>query len=65
MWEGIAVREAERGPLLEGAVGWLECRLGGELPAGDHTFFLADVERAETGGDKPPLLRLWGDYRPA
>jgi flavin reductase (DIM6/NTAB) family NADH-FMN oxidoreductase RutF len=65
MWHGLAVREGDRGPLLEGAVGWLECRLGGELEAGDHTFFLARVERAESGADKPPLLRLGGDYRPA
>ena len=65
MWQGVAVRESGRGPLLEGAVGWLECELGGELDAGDHTFFLGRVERAEPGVDKPPLLRLGGDYRPA
>ena len=65
MWEGIDAREGERGPLLEGAVGWLECALGGELAAGDHTVFLGQVERAEPGVDKLPLLRLWGDYRPA
>ena len=65
MWPGIAVRESSRGPLLDGAVGWLECELGSELPAGDHTFFLGRVERAEPGSDKPPLLRLGGEYRPA
>jgi flavin reductase (DIM6/NTAB) family NADH-FMN oxidoreductase RutF len=65
MWEGIAAREGERGPLLQGAVGWLECALGGELPAGDHTLFVGQVERAESGADKVPLLRLWGEYRPA
>ena len=65
MWEGIAAREGARGPLLEGAVGWLECALGGELEAGDHTFFLGRVERAEAGADKPPLLRLRGDYQPS
>jgi flavin reductase (DIM6/NTAB) family NADH-FMN oxidoreductase RutF len=65
MWEGIAVREGRRGPLLDGAVGWLHCALGGEVAAGDHTFFLGQVEQTETGGDKLPLLRLWGDYRPA
>ena len=65
MWEGIDARDGGRGPLLDGAVGWLECRLQAELAAGDHTFFLGQVERVETGGDTPPLLRLWGDYRPA
>jgi flavin reductase (DIM6/NTAB) family NADH-FMN oxidoreductase RutF len=65
MWEGIAARDGGRGPLLDGAVGWLECALGGELAAGDHTVFLGRVEQAESGADKVPLLRLWGDYRPA
>ena len=36
-----------RGPLLAGAVGWLECALGGEHEAGDHTLFVGRVERAE------------------
>ena len=62
MWDGIDVREGARGPLLEGAVGWLECELGGELAAGDHTFFLGRVERAETGAGAEPLIRLGGDY---
>jgi flavin reductase (DIM6/NTAB) family NADH-FMN oxidoreductase RutF len=65
MWQGVAFRESDRGPLLDGAVGWLECELGGELEAGDHTLFLGRVERAEPGVDAPPLLRLGGDYRPA
>ena len=65
MWHGLDVRESGRGPLLEGAVGWLECELDGELEAGDHTFFLGRVERVEPGADTPPLLRLGGEYRPA
>jgi 3-hydroxy-9,10-secoandrosta-1,3,5(10)-triene-9,17-dione monooxygenase reductase component len=65
MWEGIAVRDGGRGPLLEGAVGWLECALAGEADAGDHTLFLGRVERAEPGLDASPLLRLGGDYRSA
>ena len=51
MWHGLDVREGDRGPLLEGAVGWLECELDGELEAGDHTFFLGRVERVEPGAD--------------
>ena len=65
MWHGLDVRESNRGPLLEGAIGWLECELGGELEAGDHTLFLGRVERVEPGADTAPLLRLGGDYRPA
>ena len=60
---GIDVREGARGPLLDGAVGWLECALVAEHEAGDHTLFLGRVERAEHGRDAPPLLRLGGDYR--
>ena len=65
LWEGIRVREAARGPLLDGAAGWLECALDGELAAGDHTFFVGRVERAEAGADTTSLLRHGGEYRPA
>ena len=63
MWHDVAVRDGARGPLLDGALGWLECGLDGELQAGDHTFFVGRVERAEPGADKPPLVRVGGDYR--
>lgn len=62
MWHGIDVREGPRGPLLEGSLGWVESELQAELDAGDHTFFLGAVERAELGVDGPPLVRLGGDY---
>ena len=65
IWAGIGVRDGARGPLLEGAVGWLECALAGEHDAGDHTLFLGRVERAEPGAGGPPLVRLDGDYRTA
>lgn len=65
MWHGIDVRESPRGPLLEGSLGWVECGLETELDAGDHTFFLGTVERAEPGADGPPLVRLGGAYRSA
>jgi flavin reductase (DIM6/NTAB) family NADH-FMN oxidoreductase RutF len=63
MWHGQALREGPRGPLLDDALGWLECELAGELPAGDHTFFVGHVERVEPGSDKPALVRQGGDYR--
>ena len=55
-WEGVAVRESERGPLLEGAVSWLECSLYSEHDAGDHTFFVGEVETAEPGPAERPLV---------
>ena len=63
LWEGIAARDGDRGPLLDDALGWLECAVDGEAAAGDHTFFLGRVERIEAGRDAPALVRLGGGYR--
>ena len=65
MWQGIDATNGPRGPLLAGAVGWLECEVTAEHDAGDHTLFLGRVERAEQGAEAPPLLRLGGGYRSA
>ena len=65
LWHGIEVLEGSRGPLLAGAVGWLECRIQSEHEAGDHTLFVGLVERAEQGVEGPPLIRLGGEYQPA
>ena len=61
-WEGVAVRESKRGPLLDGAVSWLECSLHSEHDAGDHTFFLGSVERIELGRAAPGLVYRDGRY---
>jgi flavin reductase (DIM6/NTAB) family NADH-FMN oxidoreductase RutF len=64
MWKGVAARDGELGaPLLDGALGWLECRLADELAAGTHTFFVGEVVRAEPGDDALPLVRLAGTFR--
>jgi flavin reductase (DIM6/NTAB) family NADH-FMN oxidoreductase RutF len=65
LWHGIEILEGGRGPLLAGAVGWLECELRAEHEAGDHTVFVGLVERAEQGAEGLPLLRLGGVYQPA
>jgi flavin reductase (DIM6/NTAB) family NADH-FMN oxidoreductase RutF len=65
LWQGIDILEGSRGPLLAGAVGWLDCELAAEHEAGDHTLIVGRVERAEQGVEGPPLLRLGGEYRPA
>ena len=64
-WEGVLVRDGARGPLLEGAVSWLECSLHSEHDAGDHTFFVGAVERVELGRDGPGLVYRDGRYLPA
>jgi len=65
IWQGVEKRDGPRGPLLEGALGWLECGLAGEHEAGDHTLFVGRVERAEPGVQGTPLIRLDGDYQAA
>ena len=66
MWQGIAVRDGELGaPLLDSALGWLECRLAAEVAAGTHTFFVGEVVAAAEGRDAVPLLRLDGRFRSA
>jgi flavin reductase (DIM6/NTAB) family NADH-FMN oxidoreductase RutF len=63
MWHGVATRPGAVGaPLLVGALGWLECSLRDEVPAGTHSFFVFDVERVEPGEDAPPLVRVRGEY---
>ena len=62
-WHGIALREGVGAPLLDGALGWLECRTSAEVPAGDHTFFVGEVLRAELGAARPPLVYLDRRYR--
>src|SRR5256885_4952318 len=56
LWEGIALRDDEGPPQLEGAVGWLRCRVAEEHATGDHTFFVGAVERAEPGPPAQPLV---------
>jgi flavin reductase (DIM6/NTAB) family NADH-FMN oxidoreductase RutF len=62
LWHGVETVDTPRGPLLEGALGWLQCELVAEHPAGDHTLFVGGVERADPGTAGPPLIRLGGDY---
>jgi flavin reductase len=63
LWTGIETREGELGaPLIEGAFGWVECRLGPEHPAGDHTFFVGKVVSARHGPGREALVHLRGKY---
>ena len=64
-WHGIATREGGVAPLIDGALGWLECRVRGEQDAGDHTFFVGEVLSVEAGTSAAPLLYLNGSYRDA
>jgi len=65
LWIGMDVREGTRGPLLEGALGWLECRTAAEHEAGDHTVFIGAVESIELGAAGTGLVYRGGEYHPA
>jgi flavin reductase len=62
-WHGIATRPgAEGAPLIDDALGWLECRTAGEHEAGDHTLFVGEVLAAERGRAAPPLVYVDQGY---
>ena len=65
LWNGVETRAGARGPLLEGAVGWLECRTWAEYDAGDHTLFLGEVESTELGANGRGLVYRHSIYQPA
>ncbi len=65
LWVGVDVREGSRGPLLEGALGWLECRTESEHEAGDHTVFVGHVESIVLGTPADGLVYRGGDYHSA
>ena len=64
LWHGVDVRDGARGPLVEGALGWLECRTVAEHEAGDHTIFIAEVEAIELGASGEGLVYRGGGFHP-
>jgi flavin reductase (DIM6/NTAB) family NADH-FMN oxidoreductase RutF len=65
LWHGVDVRDGARGPLVDGALGWLECRTVAEHEAGDHTVFIAEVEAIELGAPGEGLVYRGGGFHPA
>jgi flavin reductase len=55
-------RTAQGTPMLRGALAYLECRLHSAQDAGDHTIFIAEVEKAVVR-EGQPLLFFRGKYR--
>jgi flavin reductase (DIM6/NTAB) family NADH-FMN oxidoreductase RutF len=57
IWHGIASHDGVTGvPLVDDALGWIECRLDAEHPAGDHTFFVGEVAALRRGRTAPALV---------
>jgi flavin reductase (DIM6/NTAB) family NADH-FMN oxidoreductase RutF len=65
LWVGVATRPGIHGPLLEGAVAWLECTSWAEYDAGDHTLFLGEVVSTELGAPRRGLVYRDSTYHPA
>lgn len=53
---GLRVQQASSGsPVLEDAIGWLDCRVEGRLNAGDRTIYLAEVVQSGVTAFSRPL----------
>jgi flavin reductase (DIM6/NTAB) family NADH-FMN oxidoreductase RutF len=65
LWIGVEVRDGARGPLVEDALGWLECRTVAEHEAGDHTVFIGEVESIALGRAGEGLVYRGGEFHPA
>ena len=62
-WLGIPVCDREApAPLIDGAVGWLECRLWAQHAVSTHTFFVGEVVALEQGPGDAPLVYLGSEY---
>jgi flavin reductase (DIM6/NTAB) family NADH-FMN oxidoreductase RutF len=46
------------GPALAEALAWLDCRLAGERPTGDHVVVFGEIERGELCGSGEPAIHL-------
>ena len=42
-------------PLLDAALGWVECKVVGSLPSGDHVLYVADVVEVRLNHEGTPL----------
>jgi len=61
-FEGIPVRQGSVGVLLlEGAIGYIECKLVSGYEGGDHTIYVGEVQAASASGERP-LLFFKGKY---
>jgi flavin reductase (DIM6/NTAB) family NADH-FMN oxidoreductase RutF len=61
-FEGLSYKTGECGiPLLEGAMGYIECKLLNGYDGGDHTIYVGEVLDAAASGERP-LLFFKGKY---
>ncbi len=49
-------------PVLDGTLGYVDCRIVGVYPGGDHSIIVGSVETLGTGTDDDPLLYYRSRY---
>ena len=62
LWNGIPVRDDDP-RFLRDAAGWLLVRTVAQIPAGDHTFFVGEIEQLEEGNAAGSLVYVHRGYR--
>ena len=50
-------------PILEGSLGYVDCRLREVLPGGDHDIFVGEIVAGEGADEGEPLVYCSGKYR--
>ena len=61
---GISWTTAPSGvPIVDGALGWMECRIESRIPAGDHMILLGEVVAAGERAVGLPLVYFGSGYR--
>jgi len=62
-WTGIETTPGQLGaPLIEGALGWIECTLAFEREVGDHTLFVGEAMSVRRGPGREALVHLHRSY---
>jgi 3-hydroxy-9,10-secoandrosta-1,3,5(10)-triene-9,17-dione monooxygenase reductase component len=62
-FRGVAWTATPTGaPVLHGAIGWLECSVESEYPAGDHEVIISRVHHLSSRRDGAPLIFYRGSY---
>lgn len=59
---GYSLDVTPAGPVLDGVLGWVGCRIVTEHEAGDHLIVLAEAEDLGIGSGERPLLFYRGGY---
>ncbi len=62
-FSGIKWHMGENGvALLDGAIGYIECKVANSYDGGDHTIYVGEIVHASASGDRP-LIFFKGSYQ--